>query len=147
MAEKYTAAQMIEALRASGGVIAAAARMLGCSRNTVKRYIRTYVTVEEVFEEENETSLDTAEEALLDYVRGELDGLDLKTRLQAIKFFLSTKGKDRGYTKKQERKHSGEFRHVRKIDWQSLSDKQLEALAAGAPAEKVVSEAQFRERR
>lgn len=138
MAEKYTAEEMIAAARASGGVIAAAARMLGCSRNTVRRYIRTYVTVKEAFDEQNEVSLDVSEGYLMQFCRGtitvdgEKERVSHREQLDAIKYHLSTKGKARGYTKKHEREHSGRLRHVSEIDWESLTDEQVEALAAGA---------------
>jgi len=52
MAEKYTTAQMIEALREKHGNLSAAARYLGCSRNTISRYIDQYATVKAVADEE-----------------------------------------------------------------------------------------------
>ena len=48
MKEKYTAAQIIEALREKHGNLSAASRYLGCSRDTVRRYINTYPTVKAV---------------------------------------------------------------------------------------------------
>jgi len=46
MAEKYTTAKMIEALREKHGNLSAAARYLGCDRHTIVRYINTYPTVQ-----------------------------------------------------------------------------------------------------
>ena len=94
MAEKYTTAQMIEALREKHGNLSAAARFLGCSRETVRRYISTYSTVQSVADEERETLIDFAENQLFQQVK---DG-----NITAIIFTLKTIGKHRGYVERQE---------------------------------------------
>ena len=94
MAEKYTTAQIIEALREKHGNMAAAARFLHCSRNTVSRYIDTYPTVKSVADEERETLIDFAENQLFKQVQ---DG-----NITAIIFTLKTIGKHRGYVERQE---------------------------------------------
>ena len=94
MAEKYTANQMIEAIRDKHGNMSAAARFLGCSRNTISRYIETYPTVKAVYEEERETLIDFAENQLFKQVQ---DG-----NITAIIFTLKTIGKHRGYVERQE---------------------------------------------
>ena len=94
MAEKYTTAQMIEALREKHGNLSAAARYLGCSRNTISRYIDTYPTVKAVYDEERETLIDFAENQLFKQVQ---DG-----NITAIIFTLKTIGKSRGYVERQE---------------------------------------------
>lgn len=94
MAEKYTTAQMIEALREKHGNLSAAARYLGCSRNTIARYIENYPTVKAVYDEERETLIDFAENQLFKQVQ---DG-----NITAIIFTLKTIGKSRGYVERQE---------------------------------------------
>jgi predicted transcriptional regulator len=94
MKEKYTTAQMIEALREKHGNLSAAARFLGCSRETVRRYISTYSTVQAVADEERETLIDFAENQLFQQVK---DG-----NITAIIFTLKTIGKSRGYVERQE---------------------------------------------
>ena len=94
MAEKYTANQMIEALREKHGNLSAAARFLGCSRNTISRYIDLYPTVKAVADEERETLIDFAENQLFKQVQ---DG-----NITAIIFTLKTIGKSRGYVERQE---------------------------------------------
>jgi len=94
MAEKYTANQMIEALREKHGNLSAAARFLGCDRHTVARYISQYSTVKEVADEERETLIDFAENQLFQQVK---DG-----NITAIIFTLKTIGKHRGYVERQE---------------------------------------------
>ena len=94
MAEKYTTAQMIEALREKHGNLSAAARYLGCSRNTISRYIDTYPTVKAVYDEERETLIDFAENQLFQQVK--------EGNITAIIFTLKTIGKSRGYVERQE---------------------------------------------
>ena len=87
---KFTADQMVEAIRGSGGIVSLIASRLRCGRSTVYRYAHRYPSVREALEAEREVLLDLAESRLLECVeRGDLD---------AIIFVLKTKGKDRGYT-------------------------------------------------
>ena len=94
MAEKYTANQMIEALREKHGNLSAAARFLNCSRNTISRYIEKYPTVKAVADEERETLIDFAENQLFKQVQ--------EGNITAIIFTLKTIGKSRGYVERQE---------------------------------------------
>lgn len=106
--QKYTAAQMIEALRAAGGVIAVAARAIGCDRNTVYAYMGRYSTVKDAYDEANETNLDVAEAGLMAFVRGQVTEngerrtVDDRVRLDATKYYLRTKGRTRGYGDRME---------------------------------------------
>jgi len=94
MKEKYTTNQIIEALREKHGNLSAASRFLGCSRDTIARYIKTYPTVKSVADEERETLIDFAENQLFQQVK---DG-----NITAIIFTLKTIGKSRGYVERQE---------------------------------------------
>ena len=94
MKEKYTAAQIIEALREKHGNLSAASRYLNCSRDTIRRYIDLYPTVKAVADEERETLIDFAENQLFKQVQ---DG-----NITAIIFTLKTIGKHRGYVERQE---------------------------------------------
>jgi len=94
MAEKYTSDKMINAIREKHGNLSAAARYLGCSRNTIARYIENYPTVKAVYDEERETLIDFAENQLFQQVK---DG-----NITAIIFTLKTIGKSRGYVERQE---------------------------------------------
>ena len=86
---KYTAEQMVEAIRGSGGLVSIVARRLGCSRATVYRYVSRFPAVAEALESEREVLLDVAEAGLFDRVdAGDLD---------AIIVALRTLGKVRGY--------------------------------------------------
>jgi DNA invertase Pin-like site-specific DNA recombinase len=91
---KYIAEQMIDALAESMGMISPAARKLGCSRTTVRRYLAEYPEIAEAIEDANEEVNDIAELKLLDAIkRGEA---------WAICFRLKTKAKNRGYVEKAE---------------------------------------------
>ena len=91
---KYTAQQMIDALAESMGMISPAARKLGCSRDTIRRYLAEYPEIAEAIEDANEEVNDIAELKLLDAIkRGEA---------WAICFRLKTKAKNRGYVEKAE---------------------------------------------
>ena len=114
MAEKYTTAQMIEALREKHGNLSAAARFLGCSRNTISRYINTYSTVQAVADEERETLIDFAENQLFKQVQ---DG-----NITAIIFTLKTIGKSRGYVERQE--VTGKDGGAIVVDWDGIDSNQ-----------------------
>ena len=94
MREKFTATQIIKALREKHGNLSAAARYLGCDRHTVSRYIALYPSVKAVADEERETLIDFAENQLFQQVK---DG-----NITAIIFTLKTIGKQRGYVERQE---------------------------------------------
>ena len=94
MAENYTSNQISEAIREKHGNISAAARYLGCSRNTIARYIERYPTLKSVYEEERETLIDFAENQLFQQVK--------EGNITAIIFTLKTIGKSRGYVERQE---------------------------------------------
>jgi len=98
--QQYKAEELIEAARKTGGNKAAAARLLGCTRQTVDLYCNRYVTVKQAFDDERETMVDWAESGLRDAV--------ITTKAPwAIKFILRTLGKDRGYTERVEQEITG----------------------------------------
>lgn len=81
---------MVEALRRSGGTKSHAAQMLHCSPQTVDGYIKRHPEVREAWIETRETMVDIAESKLHAAVdRGEW---------RAVRYTLSTLGRDRGYT-------------------------------------------------
>ena len=92
--EKFTAEQVINAIKTSRGILSSAADSLGCHRRTVDRYVAKYPTVREEYEEANERVIDFAESRLLKNIN---DG-----DTASIIFFLKTRGKRRGYVERQE---------------------------------------------
>ena len=91
---RYTQADMIAALIQNKGLQAYAADQLHCSRRTVYRYIKRYPAVQEAYEDALQASLDVAQKKLMDLVE--------HGDWRAIRFVLSTLGKDRGFTTRQE---------------------------------------------
>ena len=85
---------VLNAIKDSGGVISTIARRLNCNWNTAKTYCDKWESTKTALQDEKETTLDTAEIKLLDAIKA--------GDTQIIKWFLSTKGKDRGYTTKIE---------------------------------------------
>src|SRR5688572_16034425 len=90
----YTVNQFIKAIPGTGGIVSTIARRVGCDWQTAKRFITRYPTVERVYQSECETVLDLAEVKLIEAVKA--------GDFPAIKFYLTTKGKNRGYTERQE---------------------------------------------
>jgi hypothetical protein len=96
MADKphYTAAQIIAALQETKGMMFLAAKRLGCSHETIRRYCQRYPTVQAAKDMERGEMVDTAELKLWHSIQqGEAWG---------IAFCLKTLGKDRGYVERSE---------------------------------------------
>ena len=91
---KYSQEQMIEALEQSKGLIAPAARALGCSRDTIRSYIDEYSAVAQAKLDQEEAVKDMAENALYAAI--------LRGEAWAICFYLKCRAKDRGYVERAE---------------------------------------------
>lgn len=111
--ERYTAAQVIDAIRQTKGMLTVAAKRLGCAPDTVYRYVREYPTVAQAVKEQRESVTDMAELALYKAIQ-EGEGW-------AVCFYLKTQGKQRGYIEKQQIEHS--FQQI-----SELSDDELRAI-------------------
>lgn len=94
----YTAEQFIDAIPGTGGIVTSIAKKVGCKWHTAKKFIDEYPTVKQAWKNERESILDMAEAALFKQVQG--------GEAWAVKYTLSTIGKDRGYTERQE--HTGD---------------------------------------
>jgi hypothetical protein len=95
----FKVAHMAEALRKGAGIPSAAAAILAkaygsCSPETVRNYLKRYPRLQETINAQIEINLDTAEAKLLTAIN---EGRDW-----AVKFYLETKGKSRGYSKRTE---------------------------------------------
>jgi hypothetical protein len=112
--EKWTDQQMVEALKATSGMVYVAARKLGCDPKTVYNYAKRYPSVQAAIDDERGHFLDTTELALQRAV--------LAGEGWAVCFALKTLGKDRGYVEKHQLEHSG------KIDVTILSDTELQQI-------------------
>lgn len=85
-----------KAIKGSLGNVSFIARRLGCTRMTVWRRVNSSAELKELFDEENETMLDNAENELLSLMNPNVNE-DPRSRLEALKFYLNSKGKVRGY--------------------------------------------------
>src|ERR671913_2424066 len=96
----WTEKQVREALAHAGGIPAEAARYLTetygrpCARNTISTYLSKNEALRTFQAECRETALDVAESALMQRMK--------QGDTSAIRFFLETKGKHRGYTRRIE---------------------------------------------
>ena len=105
--ELFTAKQFIDAIPGSGGIVTTISKRVGCTWHTAKKYINEYVTVKAAYDDECEAILDLAESTVLKNIK-DGDSADAK-------WYLSRKGKPRGYADKQEIEQSGAvtFRVIR----------------------------------
>lgn len=91
---KYTPEQIIGALEECKGMIAPAARRLGCDRNTIKRYLKEYGEIAQAIADQREAVTDEAELALYDSIKAR--------EAWAVCFYLKCQGKTRGYVERAE---------------------------------------------
>lgn len=105
---QYTAAQMIEALQKSNGMITYAADYLGCAYNTVRRYIDNYPTVKEAFEDSKTRMGDRVESTLYTIAVGKPTrdgkGWEIEPNVTALIFLAKTHPamRQRGYAERKE---------------------------------------------
>lgn len=96
---RYSDKVLEDALRKCQGMIYVAAKALGCSPNTIKARLEKSERLRALVEAESGYIDDVAELRLASAI--------INGEPWAIKYRLSTKGKSRGYTEKQEVEHSG----------------------------------------
>ena len=98
MSKKFTEAQVLEAIKDTGGIMLQIAKKLDCDWNTARKYSNMWDATKEALKAEEEKVLDIGESQMLKQVQAG-DG-------QMIRWMLSRKGRDRGYGDKQEIEHS-----------------------------------------
>ncbi len=86
--QRYTADQVVQAIRGTKGFLTLAAKRLGCTLRTLENYANRYESVKEAVRENKETMLDIAEGKLFEQIQD--------SNMTAIIFFLKNKGKGRG---------------------------------------------------
>lgn len=86
---QFSVKDVADALIANAGIKTAAAKRVGCSVDTIDRYIERYPTVREAYEQARVGIVDMAESILI----GKLNAREW----DAAKFVLTTIGKDRGW--------------------------------------------------
>lgn len=85
---------ILAAILNSGGIVSAIAERLQCSWGTTKIWIDKYEECKTALQDETEKLLDIGESALVKNIKAGDE--------RAIEFLLSTKGKHRGFTTRQE---------------------------------------------
>ena len=108
-----------EALREAMGNQAAVARKFGVTRQAVASYIERHPVLQQAQRDIDESMLDNAESALYrDVIAG---------NFQAVKWYLATKGKARGYVERQEVTGSdgGPVQVRHQVDLTELTDDEL----------------------
>lgn len=91
---RYTPEEVAEALREAHGLMSAAGRRLGISRQAVWKYAKKYKIVADARDDAKESMKDFAESKLFQ----EIDA----GNMTAIIFYLKTQAKDRGYVERVE---------------------------------------------
>ena len=92
--ERFTAEQVIAAIKETKGLISQAAIRLNCDRGTIYGYMERHPEIKEALKDERETMTDIAELALYNkLIQGEG---------WAVCFYLKTQGRNRGYIERYE---------------------------------------------
>ncbi len=86
---QYTLEQVLDAVRKATGNLSVAAKLLGCSRQTVYNAQKKWKTVAAEIDQQREKVVDLAEQRLIDRVNA--------GDWHAVKYVLSTLGRSRGY--------------------------------------------------
>lgn len=105
--QRYKAEQVIEAIKGTGGIISLIAKKLGCEWHCVQDYIRRYATVKQAYDDEVESLVDLAESIIIRNIQiaaehQNLRGAPMIVDTADVRFYLSRKGRARGYSSKVE---------------------------------------------
>lgn len=111
--ERYTAAEVIEALDATAGLVAMAARRLGCTPNTVHNYIRRNAVVR--------GALETIRAELADYAMSKVLELIKAGHPSTVIWYLTVYGSSRGYGRQRSRPGPVKQPEPFAIQWQDLA--------------------------
>lgn len=129
---KFTDEECIKALKKTGGRVYKAAEILGCKGPSVLQRVRASLRVRTAFEDIRGKMLDTAEDELIRKVE--------EGDVNAIKFYLTQMGKDRGYGETPQVTNNTIYQtHITnnqiKVDFNSLSREEMKVLSkmAGIP--------------
>ena len=82
--------RILEAMRMSGGMISAVARVLGVTRQTVYNWMNS--------DPELKAEMEDIKESCIDMVESQLFRNAKNGNQRAIEYYLSNMGKDRGYS-------------------------------------------------
>jgi hypothetical protein len=121
-----TAKRVEKALRGAGGLKTVTAKSLGCHRATLYRFLERHPKLIEIAGEIDEETKDLAEGKVLDAIKSGC--------MQTVRWFLETKGKDRGYTRRVENtgKDGGPIATQAAPDLSKLTNEELDILITAA---------------
>jgi hypothetical protein len=105
----------LEAIRGSGGIMSTIAQRLGCGWHVASRAVKKYESTKQAYLDEEETVLDMAESTILQSIKDKDQ--------QSAKWYLSTKGRRRGYSTNVN--ISGEIEHKYKYDFVKLQQQAM----------------------
>lgn len=109
----------VEALKSSRGIIKTACEQVGICRQTYYEWCAADVNFKQ--------QVDAVTEIQIDFVESKLVEAIDNVNVQAITFYLKTKGKKRGYEEEQNIKLSGELN----VDVRQLTNEELQAIIEG----------------
>ena len=124
--QKFTQAQVIDALKETKGMVYLAAKRLGCEAQTIYNYRDRYPAVRAEMEQQDGEVDDAAEMKLYQAI--------IAGEPWAVQFRLRTKGKGRGYVERVQNEVSGQdggpiqTEHTEKHDLSKLTSDQLREL-------------------
>ena len=95
----YKAADFIAAIPGSAGIISTIAGRVGCDWHTAKKYVTQFPTVAEAYADECEKVTDLAELEVIKSIKA--------GNTQDAKWYLTMKGRDRGYARTERQEVSG----------------------------------------
>lgn len=88
--KRITQKEVLQAIQDSGGIMSTIARRLNCNWNTARNYCEKWEATRQALTAETESTIDEAESAIIKAIK--------KHDINICKWYLSTKGKGRGYT-------------------------------------------------
>ena len=91
MAKRLTQKQIIDALYVADGILAAAAKNLGCTRQTIYNRMKKSDKIADAYGDARETSLDKTESKLFSNIKAGKES--------SIFYYLNNMGRSRGYGK------------------------------------------------
>lgn len=112
---RYTAQQFIDVMPGTAGIITTIAARVGCAWHTAKKYIENYATIKDAYNAECERVLDAAESVIIGDIVEQKD-------VQTAKWYLTMKGRERGYAQTQRSEISGPGGGAIVVNWEQPSD-------------------------
>ena len=105
----FSKEKVLRAIKGSAGIVSEVAKKLNCDWKTAHKYIHKYDETRLALENEGEELIDNAEMAMHNLI-SEGDGM-------MIRYYLSTKGRKRGYVERQEIEQSVTGKQIIKISY------------------------------